>query len=644
MPHAGHAPEREGEETSRTTGNRPARRRFFPPNLRASLVLIVLVPSAAAVGLASTAAKGAWSNHDQAVTVQNATLALDSLVRARTAVQDEYVPSAALAYAAAYKITPAGLDSLLGIDFVGELATARDAVDQQSVLRTTPSLSADDAQLASIRRGETNGTVSYAQVSTFFQRFGAAIDAAWLSSFDSLSDQAADAATPGIRSSLTAFATAFTTFQSFAQESTLATDVLTERSTTAQLESLIAAHEQFESAISELPDELGPRGAAAWTTYVDSPQVRVYDPAAILAIQVGLDHAAPPYAANIESHANFFKSDVVIGTTLTAVVLAASADLQAVTAAQASSSSTVLVVDISLMVLGLIVALGGPLLLSRSVGRPLARIVSAAHAVRVGDFDLPILDETGPRELALAAGAFNEMSSTLRAVEAHAVALAGDDLDDPLLQKRLPGRTGRAFQTTLDLLQTSIRANEGHRQVLHERATHDSLTGLLNRGAATDAIGRDLARARRSGGSVALLFIDLDGLKAINDTFGHEGGDAAITHVAEALRTSARQGDVVARLGGDEFVVACLGGGDRVGPSKLAERIRRRVTASVLEVGGRRIQVDCSIGIALSEPSDAVEQLMSRADQALYLAKADGRGRVRWIEQVPVSVDSTEGR
>jgi diguanylate cyclase (GGDEF)-like protein len=290
-----------------------------------------------------------------------------------------------------------------------------------------------------------------------------------------------------------------------------------------------------------------------------------------------------------------------------------------------------LIVDLLATALLLIVALGSALLLTRAVGRPLARIVSAAGAVRAGDFDLPPLDESGPKELALAAGAFNEMSSTLRAVETHAVALAENDLDNPVLRSRLPGRTGRALQGALDRLHQSMSASEEQRELLHERATHDSLTGLLNRGAAVEALGRDLARARRGGQAVALLFIDLDRLKVINDTFGHEGGDAAIRAVAAALQATTRQGDIVARLGGDEFVVGCLGAPDKAGPSRLAERIRESVSATVIDVGAHHVNIGCSIGIALSEPSDVdVDSLMNRADQALYLAKAEGRGGVRW--------------
>jgi diguanylate cyclase (GGDEF)-like protein/PAS domain S-box-containing protein len=200
------------------------------------------------------------------------------------------------------------------------------------------------------------------------------------------------------------------------------------------------------------------------------------------------------------------------------------------------------------------------------------------------------------------------------------------------------GSLGRICLLVRDITAQKAAAErlELMRELLQERATHDSLTGLLNRGAAVDALDRDLARSRRSGQAVALLFIDLDHLKAINDTFGHEGGDAAIRAVGVALRATTRQEDVVARLGGDEFVVGCLGPRDQEGPSTLAERIQSHVASTVVEIGGHRISIDCSVGIALSEPSDVVAgSLMHRADQALYLAKAEGRGRVRWFEPAP---------
>ena len=623
-------------ESTSSSATQRKHRHLFPLSLRASLVLVVLAPIAATVGFASTTAAARLSSRNEAVTARTATLELDALVKARAAIADEDVPTAAIVYAAAYHVSPAGLDALLGIDFQAELVAARKMVDSQTVLRTTPSLEADYAELESLRGAEAHGKVSYAEVQAFFGKFGSAIDTRWLSSFATLSNETDASAPVATRTGLTVLRSAFTAFTSGQQQTTFTLDLLTATSTAAQVESLIDVTEQFQSSVQSFPGQLGPRGAAAWEAIKRSPQVRQFNASVQLAIQVGLRHEAPPYATDLKAHASVFTAAVERAATLTSLVLAAATDLLTVSAVQERSATDGLVTDLLAMALLLGIALGGVVTLSRAAGRPLARFVSAAAAVRAGEFDLPALAESGPRELALAAGAFNEMSSTLRAVEAHAVALSENDLDNPALRSPLPGRTGRAFQAALDQLKESMRANEEQRDLLHERATRDSLTGLLNRGAAVESLDRDLAKARRDGQALVLLFIDLDGLKTINDTFGHEGGDAAIRAVAEALKATTRLSDIVARVGGDEFVVASLGAKDRRGPSRLAERIQRHLSATVTEVSGQYVEVGCSIGIALSEPSDVTaDSLMHRADQALYLAKAEGRGAVVWLGPAP---------
>jgi diguanylate cyclase (GGDEF)-like protein len=176
------------------------------------------------------------------------------------------------------------------------------------------------------------------------------------------------------------------------------------------------------------------------------------------------------------------------------------------------------------------------------------------------------------------------------------------------------------------------------REALLERATRDSLTGLLNRGAALEALELDMASVRRSQGALVLtlFFVDLDDLKAINDSIGHEGGDAAIRAVADALKLTTRASDVIARFGGDEFVVGWLGSRDSHVPEQLAKRIGAHVARSEIGEDGHTMPLACSIGVAVSEPSDSsVEALIERADRALYEAKADGRGQIRWFGRVP---------
>jgi len=315
------------------------------------------------------------------------------------------------------------------------------------------------------------------------------------------------------------------------------------------------------------------------------------------------------------------------------------------TASQAGSATRDLTLTFLSMLLLVLGAIGGVLAFGRAIRRPLARIASALKSVQEGQLEFPQLDEAGPREISLASGAFNEMSSTLRAVQAQAIALSRGKLDDPVLQRPLPGQTGAALQSAPNKLQVSVRANETQRGELIERATRDSLTGLLNRGAALEALALDLASARRSQGELVLtvLFIDLDELKKINDSLGHDGGDEAIKAVADALRAATRASDVIARFGGDEFVVGWLGKHDSEAPALLATRIAELISNSVVEGDGCCRKIGCSIGVAVSEPGDhTVESLIERADHALYVAKANGRGQVRWFGAAETALLSHE--
>ena len=158
------------------------------------------------------------------------------------------------------------------------------------------------------------------------------------------------------------------------------------------------------------------------------------------------------------------------------------------------------------------------------------------------------------------------------------------------------------------------------------RASHDLLTRLLNREGLMDRLEDWLPIAEGSGG-VALLFADLDGLKAINDEHGHAAGDAAIIEVARRLERSVRRGDVVARISGDEFVVLL----DRMqtpdAAAVVAEKARQGVGGPVV-VSGVEIPLTVSIGVASARPGESAADLLARADAALYRAKEGGRNRV----------------
>jgi len=631
---------------------RPTRHRWrlFPLRIRTSLVALVFLPLAIAVGLASTVVANQSSVRGQALMARQSSLVLNSLLRARIDVYAEYVASASIVAAQTYHVSAAELDSLTGVNVQATLVDARRTVDRQKVFGPEGEFAPDYAELLVLRRAITRGSASPAEVESFFNGFGSTIGARWDGVFDSLSKSSQTADSVDTKNRLAALGSSFDAFTSGLGEESLQgggslETVLVNTVTAAGTESLIVSHQQFEATVSNFPAALGPQGAAAWEALVHDRLSSRFEGYVSLGIAAGLGSRVPPFAGKTTEISEIAKSEVEWANSLTAVVIASSADLRVATASQAGSATRDLTLTFLSMLLLVLGAIGSVLAFGRAIRRPLARIASALKSVQEGQLEFPQLDEAGPREISLASGAFNEMSSTLRAVQAQAIALSRGTLDDPVLQRPLPGQTGAALQSALNKLQVSVRANETQRGELIERATRDSLTGLLNRGAALEALDLDLASARRSQGELVLtvLFIDLDELKKINDSLGHDGGDEAIKAVADALRAATRASDVIARFGGDEFVVGWLGKHDSEAPALLATRIAELISNSVVEGDGCCRKIGCSIGVAVSEPGDrTVESLIERADHALYVAKANGRGQVRWFGAAETALLSHE--
>lgn len=184
-----------------------------------------------------------------------------------------------------------------------------------------------------------------------------------------------------------------------------------------------------------------------------------------------------------------------------------------------------------------------------------------------------------------------------------------------------------------------LKMLEQERQVHEQMALHDPLTDLPNRSLLRERMQQSVARSRRQHGQFAVLFVDLDDFKTVNDTHGHACGDRVLRQIAVNLQSHVRGEDTVARLGGDEFVILSEHIEDEAGARTTAERIQAAVSEHIHLDTGRRggpvdVQVTCSIGIALCpRDGDTLEQLISRADEAMYNAKRGGKGNSRFFHK-----------
>jgi diguanylate cyclase (GGDEF)-like protein/PAS domain S-box-containing protein len=198
-----------------------------------------------------------------------------------------------------------------------------------------------------------------------------------------------------------------------------------------------------------------------------------------------------------------------------------------------------------------------------------------------------------------------------------------------LRMRPLIDRTGAVSGVTgcLEDITDSVRM----RQALEVRATSDPLTGCLNRAAVLALLGEVLhaargerRRTRRSG--TAVIFVDLDQFKSVNDSLGHAAGDQLLVRIADRLRSSVRSDDAVGRLGGDEFLVVCPGVHSPADATLVARAIAARVCGEV-QLGTTSVEIRASVGVAWTDDRDAnADHFVAAADGAMYESKRSGRG------------------
>jgi diguanylate cyclase (GGDEF)-like protein/PAS domain S-box-containing protein len=220
---------------------------------------------------------------------------------------------------------------------------------------------------------------------------------------------------------------------------------------------------------------------------------------------------------------------------------------------------------------------------------------------------------------------------TVRGMETVHRTSFGSLIDVSLTVSPLVGEHGQHLGASVIARDISERRQLEER--LRRQALFDGLTGLPNRRLLEDRLHQALADAARSGRPVAVLFLDLDRFKEVNDNHGHLAGDRLLVEFARRIRSVVRPADTVARLGGDEFVVVC-----QDADLRAAKRVAMRITgvlAKPMEIGGRDLTVTASIGAVSSPPCEPdIEALLLRADTAMYRAKARRRSRAQTDDPV----------
>jgi diguanylate cyclase (GGDEF)-like protein len=242
----------------------------------------------------------------------------------------------------------------------------------------------------------------------------------------------------------------------------------------------------------------------------------------------------------------------------------------------------------------------GAFIFGRTVVRPVKRLSEEAASVAAGNLQVTI-PVTGLSEVSYLTQVFNHMVASLR-----------------------KGREEISAAHN-SLLETNKK--------LHQISITDDLTGLHNRKHVMELLSRERVLAEQNNQPFSILMVDIDFFKKINDTYGHQTGDAVLRHVSETLRSTVREGDHIGRYGGEEFLII-LPDSDIQSVALTADRIRQGVEKQHISAGSMKISVTISIGVS-QYPDDGknVEAIVRIADDALYQAKSDGRNRVTILKK-----------
>ena len=259
---------------------------------------------------------------------------------------------------------------------------------------------------------------------------------------------------------------------------------------------------------------------------------------------------------------------------------------------------------------------------ARRLAQPLDQLSAAIEKRTREDSDAPLPQVGGYREIHLLSSTLSDLIE-LEKRQRHALSSLNQSLENQVNE-----RTAELRAAADQLQKALIEQNEAKEQ-LQQMVLLDMLTGLPNRRAFHEELPKAMARAQREQQEMAVLFLDLDGFKAVNDTHGHEAGDELLRQFAARIGACVRKTDTVARLGGDEFVVILEGLARESDAREVATKILQGM-AQPFDLGRAQALLTSSVGIALYAPKESLppDQLLHAADQAMYVAKHAGKNRI----------------
>jgi diguanylate cyclase (GGDEF)-like protein len=596
------------------------------------LLLLIGVPVLGMVVLATSITIQRLETSDRANTVVRDVDHLGSLVEARLALHAERIPTAAIMRAGGLGSNTAVITEMFGYDVEQAMLDARVRVDDAvAALGEEPVLSADE--LTGVRELAAADSMSVdkdvrEQYGFLDLKLSDAIGASLNGIRYELDDLAGSSSVTASLDALTAAVAVLDAVDR--QISYMGSKLLADpRSDSLDYQFLDATtlQQQADDQLRETP--LGDI-SSAWIRLTESDDVTNFEGVVTDTINEivgsGAEDASP--SADVKTFTTMSKAGVGYEAGIYEIVQKASSSMRlavrSISDAAVSDLQRWVAFAMALAVLTVLVSLW----FARSISLPLRRLAVRAEAVSAGDLDQPPLGRQGQRDIAVTFEAFDDLTANLRLLEAKANALAALDFDAEALAKPLPGVLGQSLQRSVQVLSGSILERDQLQKTLEQQATHDALTGLHNRAAAGEALERALARSRRSGVGLAVLFVDLDDFKRANDTFGHAVGDSVLREVASRMRAVARTGDFVARLGGDEFMILVENVHEADEVAALADRMVEEVSRQI-ELASLRVQIGASVGIAFAwSGEEEPAQLLAWADLAVYRAKQRSTGRV----------------